>query len=223
MLCGLVGRDSRLSKLPLLRSSGGVEFPVVGRSIGDDPSALVCLRSCSGCTKFSDDRPTADVSIVIVGALGRRLWPPGGGEDIMAESCDQPWLCVSKEAFGMPELSRSTRTQVHMCHQGAEEGMPMGGLSAILRDLPSLEKMTRRSSECSRQIAGSNHGKADPSESEVNGQRKYESSSAAAGCAGGEQSDSRASPESGSGRARRIGGFVREATVVSCCNLPGVW
>lgn len=80
---------------------------------------------------------------MIVGALGRRLWPPGGGEDIMAESCDQPWLCVSKKAFGMPELSRSTRTQVHMCHQGAEEGMLMGGLSAILRDLPSPEKIDK--------------------------------------------------------------------------------
>lgn len=76
MLCGLTGRDSRLSKLPLLRSSGGVACPVdVGRSIGDDPSLLAWLWSCSGWTKFSDDRPTAEVSIVIVGALGRRPCP----------------------------------------------------------------------------------------------------------------------------------------------------
>ena len=74
MLCGLTGRDSRLSKLPLFRSSGGVCCPVdVGRSIGDDPS----LCSGSGWTRFSDDRPTAEVSMVIVGALGRRPCPLG--------------------------------------------------------------------------------------------------------------------------------------------------
>jgi hypothetical protein len=84
MLCGLVGRDSRLSQLPLLRSSGGVDCPVdVGRNIGDDPSLLVRLWSWSGCTRFSDDRPTADVSMVMVGALGRRVCPAVGGVDMM--------------------------------------------------------------------------------------------------------------------------------------------
>jgi hypothetical protein len=81
MLCGLVGRDSRLSQLPLLRSSGGVDCPVdVGRSIGDDPPLL---WSWSGCTRFSDDRPTADVSMVMVGALGRRVCPAVGGVDML--------------------------------------------------------------------------------------------------------------------------------------------
>lgn len=84
MLCGLTGRESRLSKLPLLRNSGGVDCPVdVGRSIGEDPSLLVLLVSWSGCTKFSDDRPTADVSIVMVGALGRRFCPAAGGVDMV--------------------------------------------------------------------------------------------------------------------------------------------
>jgi hypothetical protein len=37
VLCGLVGRDSRLSKLALWRNSGGVDCPVdVGRRIGDE-------------------------------------------------------------------------------------------------------------------------------------------------------------------------------------------
>lgn len=80
ILCGLVGRESRLSKLPLLRSSGGVVWPVdEGRSIGDDPS----VPSCSGRTRFSDDRPTADVSIVMVGALARRLGP---GDDFRSSA-----------------------------------------------------------------------------------------------------------------------------------------
>ena len=95
MLCGLTGRDSRLSKLPLLRSSGGVVCPVdVGRNIGDDPSLL---WSCSGWTRFSEDRPTADVSMVIVGALGRRPCPAGGVDMMLVCEAEPLCLTVSKE------------------------------------------------------------------------------------------------------------------------------
>ena len=78
MLCGLVGLDSRLSKLLLARRSVGVEGAYdCGRnrsdlsSCTDLPSSERLSISCS-CSRdlILGDRCTAEVSMVIVGARG---------------------------------------------------------------------------------------------------------------------------------------------------------
>ena len=87
MLCGLVGLDSRLSKLLLALNSVGVECAFeLGRkfdgllSSSDLPSSDRCSISWSGSRDvLLDDLCTADVSIVIVGALGL-LAGPGDGD-----------------------------------------------------------------------------------------------------------------------------------------------
>ncbi len=86
-LCGLVGLDSRLSKLLLARTSVGVDgLFEVGRSIGDlspctdRPSSDRLSISWSGsCDVLLGDLCTAEVSIVMVGARGR-LAGPGEGD-----------------------------------------------------------------------------------------------------------------------------------------------
>jgi hypothetical protein len=87
MLCGLVGLDSRLSKLLLALNSVGVECAFeLGRKFDgllsscDLPSSDRCSISWSGSFDvLLDDLCTADVSIVIVGALGL-LAGPGDGD-----------------------------------------------------------------------------------------------------------------------------------------------
>lgn len=92
-----MGLESRLSKLLLARSSVGVVCALDdGRSNGDLegaspltdlPSSERWSSSCSGSRDLRlDDLCTAEVSMVIVGARGRRAGPgegdalpPGGG------------------------------------------------------------------------------------------------------------------------------------------------
>lgn len=91
MLCGLVGLDSRLSKLLLPRKSVGVDCAFDdGRNMGDRsdrspftdlPSSERCSNSCSGSRDILlGERWMAEVSMVMVGARGLR---PGPGEGDM--------------------------------------------------------------------------------------------------------------------------------------------
>lgn len=113
MLCGLVGLDSRLSKLLLARSSVGVECVFDdGLNLGDlsDFSPLTDLPSsdslsisCSGPREtLLGDLCTAEVSIVMVGARGLRAGPGDGDGEGDALPSGGGGGCASSDIVGGP-------------------------------------------------------------------------------------------------------------------------